>query len=156
MINVHVIRPQQDWVHVLTFLFCCCFFFSHMPPTSVKTLQNWKLQSPQTRFIKRVCPSERSRSCFPSLRRLSPLSSWRIIKQMVVISKKWRSFFFFNCSVFCLSARQSLFNTMELMSDNSAVPHVRRGHMVLLLPVVLCGETRGQQRRTWWLRHAWC
>lgn len=148
MINVHVIRPQQDWVHVLTFCFVVVFF-SHMPPTSVKILQNWKLQSPQTRFIKRVCPSERSRSCFLSLRRLSPLSNWRVIKQMVVISKKWRRSFFFlflNCSVFCLSARQSLFNTMELMSDNSAVPHVRRGHMVLLLPIALCGDKRTAEK----------
>lgn len=46
---------------------------------------------------------------------------------------------------FCLSARQSLFNTMELMSDKSAVPHVRRGHMVLLLPVTVCGDKRTER-----------
>lgn len=149
MINVHVIRPQQDWVHVLTFCFVVVFF-SHMPPTSVKILQNWKLQSPQTRFIKRVCLSERSRSCFLSLRRLSPLSNWRVIKQMVVIRKKWRRsfFFFFLIVLFSASQRGKAYSTPW-------------NWCLIILPFLmwdvvtwsyffpsLSAETRGQQRRT--------
>lgn len=35
---------------------------------------------------------------------------------------------------------------MELMSDNSVVPHVRLGHMVLLLPVTFCGDKRTAEK----------
>lgn len=79
---------------------------------------------------------------------LLPASLWCVIKQVVVISKKWKSFFCFLFCIFvlCLSARRSLFNTMELMSDKSAVPHVRCGHMVLLLPFALYGDMKTKRR----------
>lgn len=64
-----------------------------------------------------------------------------VLKPVDVISTKWKRFLCLFVS--CLSARRSLFHTKELMSDKSAVPHVRRGHMVLLLPFAVCG---GKQR----------
>lgn len=86
MINVHFIKPRRDWVHGA--LGC---FILYMPPASVKILQNWKLQKSENW----ICTESSSIRNVPILLSVPVGPSalwWRVIKQVVVISKKWRRF----------------------------------------------------------------